>query len=335
MNRSPIEHGAKMLKFSRFLRSRLALQQTVSAHHLGSEKLAAFAEQSLPPGERANALAHLAVCPECRETLTLISAIEPEEVIAAPEAPHRRFAWCAMRCAATAALVCLIATVVWRTAVIFHTPPLPELVARLPVPPPQTVSAPVLAEQSAPVSPKPRKRSSAKKPASSNNRIKIETQIPYPPPSQESAGRSMREAVPVPNSMFQAESRSPAARLMITTAEARPLQTLWRLSGNEGTLQKSRDGGVTWQSIRLEKDVPLFALSVLAPDIWVGGADATLFHSADGGLHWKRILIADGTSQASGPITRIESRGHYALRVVTRVNDYWITTDGGLHWRRE
>jgi len=42
-----------------------------SGHHPDADQLSAFIEQALPAHEREQVLAHLAVCPDCRETVTL------------------------------------------------------------------------------------------------------------------------------------------------------------------------------------------------------------------------------------------------------------------------
>ena len=118
---------------------------------------------------------------------------------------------------------------------------------------------------------------------------------------------------------------------MIAARESQRPANLWRLNGNPGTLQKSTDGGMTWQTVDVNKDVALYALSVMGPDIWVGGADATLLHSSDGGVHWNNVPVANGEFE----ITQIESRDRYTLRLTTRSGDHWITTDGGSHWQHE
>jgi photosystem II stability/assembly factor-like uncharacterized protein len=92
---------------------------------------------------------------------------------------------------------------------------------------------------------------------------------------------------------------------------------------------------MTWRTIPVNEGIPLYALSVRGPDVWVGGADATLVHSADGGAHWNKVRVTNGEFQISGPITHIQSRDRYTLRLTTGSGEHWITTDGGLHWRRE
>ncbi|MFZ0591787.1 MAG: YCF48-related protein [Bryobacteraceae bacterium] len=337
MNRSPMGDHAKILRLSQFVRSRLASQQTAPADHLDPGVLAAFAEQRLSAGEYANTFTHLAQCPECREVLALTAAIDPEEIIAASRAARHPFAWWAWRCAATTILACLIAALTWRTFLIQHAPLSREPKAPMAVPPPQMASTPRIAEQGAPQSLKTKKSALAKKPASSVDSVTLKARIPYPPP----AANALLQpngivSEPAAHSMFQSESRTAPQRVVIATAGVQKPGSLWRLSGDQGTLEKSYDGGATWQPIRLDEATPFYALSVIRTDIWVGGADGTLYHSADDGLHWKKVLIkGEDNSRASGPVTRIQSRGRNMLRVATGSGDHWKTTDGGLHWQQE
>lgn len=353
MNRSPKGYSAKMLKFSKFVRSRLALQQTAPAEHLDAEILAAFAEQRLSADERANALSHLAHCPECREMLALISDAATEPRLQRSGSSHRFPLW-AWSATAAAALACVVLAVLWPTSLIRRTPPPPVLLARATAPPPPVVSAPPIAKQSIAKPTEARKRSVAKafapplksfrsSPHPQNdaiepNRMLLEAeQSPAPqqadivlPPDLPKPPAIRTLPVPSAHAMFEAKSLIAPERL-IAAREAQHSGSLWRLSGDPGTLQKSTDGGMTWQTVRLKEDIPLYALSITGPDIWVGGADATLLHSADGGVHWNKVPVTNEDFE----ITQIESRDRYTLRLTTRSGEHWITTDSGLHWRRE
>ena len=354
MNRSPKGHSAKMLKFSQFVRSRLAQQQTAPAEHLEAGVLAAFTEQRLSADERANALSHLAHCPDCREVLSLISDSGTEPRLQRSGLSHRFPLW-AWGSTLAAALACLVAALIWPTSLIRHTPQQPVLLARATAPPPPIVSAPEIAKRSIPESTKPRKRSAVKaftpppnsfrsSPHPQNdaiepNRMALEAeQSPAPqqadmilPPDLPKPPAMRTLAVPRASAMFQAKSRTAPERLMIAARQTQQAASLWRLSGDPGTLQKSTDGGLTWQAVHLNEDIPLYALSVTGPDVWVGGADATLLHSADGGVHWNKVPVTTEDFE----ITQIESRDRYTLRLTTQAGEHWITTDGGLHWRRE
>ena len=98
-----------MAELSNSILRRLAATQT-AAGHLEADTLAAFAEGALLAGERQTVLAHLAVCPECREVLALAAAAapEPETVSVVPE--QRSWARWLMgrRAIAAAVFACLV-----------------------------------------------------------------------------------------------------------------------------------------------------------------------------------------------------------------------------------
>src|SRR5271170_1545345 len=63
------------------LRQELARSQQAPADfegHLDADLLAAFAEETLLPTERRGVLAHLAVCGQCREVLSIATVARPD-----------------------------------------------------------------------------------------------------------------------------------------------------------------------------------------------------------------------------------------------------------------
>ncbi|MBV8551874.1 MAG: zf-HC2 domain-containing protein [Acidobacteriaceae bacterium] len=111
--------------------------------------------------------------------------------------------------------------------------------------------------------------------------------------------------------------------------------SLWSLEVQPNALQKSEDGGKTWHSVHVDDHARLDALSSAGTDVWVGGADGALFHSADDGLHWASVIVADETTRLTGTITRIDAIDANSIRLRANPGGYWVTSDGGLHWRRE
>jgi hypothetical protein len=332
MNRSPMGFSARILKLSRFVRSRLAFEQIAPADHLDPGVLAAFAEQHLPASERTKAFVHLGQCSQCREVLALISAMDPEEIVADSRPTRHYLASWASRSAATAVLTCLIAAVVWLTSVIQRAPVPPKTATRLTVPPPEITSGANVLKRTEPT--KAKKRALAEKPVTPENSIALKNRTLSQSPSALVAPNDTGFA-PGGNSMFQAESPIAQERTGIAMAGTQQRGTLWRLSNDPGTLEKSDDGGVTWQPIRLDEGASFYALSSMGREIWVGGSNGMLYHSLDEGLHWKKVQVGDEDSQLSGPIIQIESLDRHVLRVATRSSDRWITRDGGSHWRRE
>jgi hypothetical protein len=87
--------------------------------HLDADLLAAYAEDTLLPAERSGVLAHLAVCGECREVLSVATASRPdaaEDASAQPIArPVRAPLWGWLPWVATAAGIAAVASVL-----LFH-----------------------------------------------------------------------------------------------------------------------------------------------------------------------------------------------------------------------
>ncbi|GEM_PF-3274968 len=70
-----------MDRLSNITKQQLAAQQVTSEEHPSADTLAAFAEQGLRGSQRQRVVAHLAVCPACRQTVSL--AVSAEEVSSA------------------------------------------------------------------------------------------------------------------------------------------------------------------------------------------------------------------------------------------------------------
>src|SRR5579863_2798119 len=154
-----------------------------SGHHPDADQLSAFVEHALPPHERQETLAHLAVCPECRTIVALsLPAVEAVE-ITLPERPAPRAWWMGWRLAFPAATA-LAATVILiavlhnnRTAADRTTDrttdqiadrnaenssaPAQMAVARPPEPPSPTTSTATAAPQSSPALKSPAQPASA------------------------------------------------------------------------------------------------------------------------------------------------------------------------------
>src|SRR5262245_22646837 len=67
-----------MPELSNLLRQRLGAAQTGNLEHPEADVLAAFSEQLLLAPERQEVVAHLAVCPDCREIVALSQTQAPE-----------------------------------------------------------------------------------------------------------------------------------------------------------------------------------------------------------------------------------------------------------------
>jgi hypothetical protein len=349
-----------MTKLPQFLRSRLALRQRETDEHPDANLLAGFAAQILPAHERTDLLEHLARCPECREVLAAAST--PEVRKAQP------VAWWKWRWATAAAAACLLTALFWRPASL-EIPPAEKM---LPVPPLPSAPRKEL-ETTADVA-KPRVASSRRAPArpkepvaGAEPKLTLRQTLTLPPLTlniaplepppalpettglrvpetisdfpqssrqpQPEKSRQNRTGIAARSGMFESRLHASAAKsLARQTSRADRGKTLWTL---DGALRKSDDGGRTWSIVHIGGDrAPFYALSASGPDIWVGGAGGALFHSVDAGVTWNPIAVSSADGPLRDTITRIEARDENRVRLKTPSGD-WLTTDGGLDWRRE
>ncbi len=318
-----------MARFSQFVRSRLALQQREVTDHPDPNLLDAFAEGRLPASERAGILAHLAQCPDCREVVALISRSRESELSRVPARESRGFAWWVWRASAAAAVICLVTTVIWRSP-LFEDIPQPQRPA-----PPVIASEPPVIKSEPPavpvvVIPQSKKKllilpKSVSRPKSAQiTQPTADVQVP------------VDQTATVPNTMFHSRFQASAAKTFLLRAPLARANNLWSLGASaEGTVQKSEDGGRTWQAIHVDDHARLYALSATGSNIWVGGAAGTLFHSTDDGVHWIPIAVTSDDTPLTGTIIGIEALDDQQVRLKTKSGEEWVTTDGGLHWRRE
>jgi hypothetical protein len=330
-----------MVRFPQFVFRRPAFRQGQFVDHPDADALAAFGEQRLNRREREDVLAHLAQCPECRDILAFISMAEPNELVPA-RGPERtsKARWRHLRWAVPLAVTCLL------IGIIRLTPPAHKPAPQLPAP--AEIPRPTIPSEPPAVSLRPR----AKKAPSA--KVKQTAPAPAPPAIEAKATATSAPIekpeitagafLPQQNIQQQEIAAPPATREIAVQAMSRSLLTLglmvqrpkslWSL-GASGTIQKSSDGGRTWQSIHLSDDAQLYALSANGPNVWAGGAGGVLFHSADDGLHWTPVIVDDGEVRLAGTITGIEALSERSIRLKVRSEVGWVTSDGGLHWRRE
>jgi photosystem II stability/assembly factor-like uncharacterized protein len=124
-----------------------------------------------------------------------------------------------------------------------------------------------------------------------------------------------------------------AFRGELESAMAQPA-ALWTISPG-GKLQRSDDGGKTWEEVRVDDKVTFQAIPALGRDVWVGGSGGALYHSSDGGAIWTRVNLSSGGSPTTGTIVSISASSpdlqHITVR--TAAGQQWTSEDGGQHWR--
>jgi hypothetical protein len=138
-------------------------------------------------------------------------------------------------------------------------------------------------------------------------------------------------ASPSPPLPLQSRNMTARATAPASLATANPIATNVTWAITAGVLQRSLDGGVTWQNA-MRADQPLLCSASREQDVWTGGQAGVLFHSADGGLTWVQVQPSIKTRQLTFDITHIELRGRLEIAVSGASNEIWHSADGGKTW---
>jgi hypothetical protein len=203
--------------------------------------------------------------------------------------------------------------------------------------------------------------------------LETQNQLQRPSPSE---NNDVVKAKP-PVNMYSAASASP-----VPTAD-QPAQPVlarkrdvpaprWTITST-GSLQRSFDGGKSWQDVYVSGEAdatassmqveivpksqidrnkdsayqekkrrvnpvssPVFrAVAALGNEVWAGASGAMLYHSADAGSLWIRVLPSSAGAVLTGDCTRIELSDAQHIKVVTSTFETWITADAGQSWQKQ
>jgi hypothetical protein len=139
----------------------------------------------------------------------------------------------------------------------------------------------------------------------------------------------------------------------------------WSIAAN-GQLQRSFDGGATWQDVNVTGNssmsanfmarakaadsadamktneakkqsaaspAPAFrALAANGPEVWVGGSGGALYHTVDAGNSWTRVVPSYQGIVLGGDIVAIEFPDPQHGHISTSGGETWTTGDGGQNW---
>ncbi len=106
----------------------------------------------------------------------------------------------------------------------------------------------------------------------------------------------------------------------------------WRLT-NPGVLERSPDGGRSWQSVAVENQNSWRVLATVGAHVWVGGAAGALFHSVDAGTTWKAVRVANGSRTLTGDLVSLSFSDEMHGVLQTSTQETWTTADGGASWQ--
>jgi Photosynthesis system II assembly factor YCF48 len=304
--------------------------------HPDPNLLGGFTEKSLTRREQLQVLEHLSRCTSCREVVSL-TATQPGMSDIASTVPVKTgwLAWPVLRWGAAVACLVVIGAVV--------TLRQPHRQMAL-----QTAGSTADRNQRAEEQPSVPDSSLTKDAAHKSTVAAYQTEVaPHPVEMAEARTDSQLDAM-VPGRAKAAESQdaadangrgiSPVAPVEGSNAAITPLVSTnlpprWTLS-TDGTLQRSRDSGRTWQTIPVANNVSFRALAANGLNIWVGGAAGALFHSSDAGQHWTQIHLAANGEALASDIIGVEFTDALHGKLTTSTRQIWLTTDAGQTWQK-
>lgn len=277
--------------------------------HPDANLLAAFAEKRLLAHEREELLAHLSQCADCREVVALTSVTE-QAVPARPLSP----VW---RSVAAAAAASLILTGVWGLRLILL--PAPNKTA-----PPAAMT--------------PQNDIALSSPPANIGQRQI---APAPKAAARPAIRKHPKPLPVPKEQAVAREVAPkyviapmARGLAVRGAQGFLPRTrvLWSVAAP--VVQRSLDGGITWQPVAISEGAEFHAVASVGSEVWAGGSHSVLFHSSDAGASWKQVAVGGEGEALNGTIVAIRLSESSEVILETDSGEQWISRDGGRSWQR-
>jgi hypothetical protein len=136
-------------------------------------------------------------------------------------------------------------------------------------------------------------------------------------------------------------AKSPAATITVSgQVEERAVR--WTINATsspssqagQGTVERSLDGGRTWQSVPVAAGVTFRVVFAFGRDVWAGGTAGAFFHSGDRGQHWSAIALPTTGGTVAGDITSIQFADAAHGVVSASSEQTWTTTDGGQSWQQ-
>jgi hypothetical protein len=139
-------------------------------------------------------------------------------------------------------------------------------------------------------------------------------------------------------------SSQPAVAQLAVTSKTRALKAatpLARLQAQneswtiaDGNLQRSLDGGHTWQ-IAARAALALLCYANRGQDVWAAGQSGTLLHSADNGATWSAIGVSFNGQALSSDVIDVKLQGPVQIVLSTSTHETWNSADAGKTWEKK
>jgi hypothetical protein len=301
---------------------------------LEAEALAAWTDGLLSPVERTAVEAHAADCERCLAVLAAIAKTTP------PASAVRRPSWLSIRWLApiTAAAVAITAWVIVQEPsrpVPLPAPPSTLAVDR--VEPSDPAAQPEREAAAAVANPLKRKAESDAASKTVTNQTEARQAAKAPAvggataaPQAASPSRPAPAAPPPPvraeaqQERFQAAPRDAlGASALIVSPDA---NVRWRLAGRD--VERSTDGGRTWQLQATGSEIELLAGAAPAPTVcWIVGRRGLVLRSTDGAT-WQRLPFPEATLD----LAAVTARDALDATVTGADGRRYRTTDAGKTW---
>jgi hypothetical protein len=106
----------------------------------------------------------------------------------------------------------------------------------------------------------------------------------------------------------------------------------WQIT-SDGKLQRSLDGGKSWESVALDLSGRLRVVAATGFQVWAGGNGGVLLHSQDAGDHFMNVKVRQKHFALKGDIVTLSFPDAQHGRIETADHDVWTTNDGGKTWQ--
>jgi hypothetical protein len=311
------------------------LAETLEAHAalapegscLTAETLAAWADDALASSERLQAEAHAAGCSRCQTLLAVMMKTAPPAAARTGVWRIPALGWLIPVGAAAAAV--LVWAIVPGRSTIPSTGRSPALVDRIAPAVPPVASTPARAEaQLQRQSPASRPLAGSNAPLAAQRGLGDASRPPMSPAARELSRAAVVAGSPasqIPAAIGGAAARaSPAAPGKVIVSPS-PLSR-WRIVAG-GVVERSTDGGSTWQVQETGATVPLAGGVSPSPSVcWLVGPAGTVLLSTDG-QSWRRVAFPEAAD-----LTSVDAAGDTIASVTASDGRTFSTRDGGLTW---